>query len=417
MSGSTRREFMKTASAGVLAASLSAASYRRVKGANDRIGIGVIGCGARGYRSIMPSIHEYSEETNVEITAVCDPWRLRREEAALACKEEWYGREPKQFVSYTDLVALDDVDAVVITSCDHQHTTHMEAAARAGKDIYVEKPISMDMESLNAAYDAAKENNLVVQAGTQLRSMDSLTGVRKLVREGALGNISRIEQCRNSSRPYWYQYVQDVEEDDVDWAEFLMDRPMRPFDPNLYSGWYGYREFSDGPVPGLGSHFVDLVHYFTGATFPESAVCLGGIYSWIDEYEFTCPDHIQAQWIYPEGFMVSYSTNFGNGSGNSCKIFGDRGVIDMPSWGSPTISGAGVFDRGDAVVDEEEDVEPVEHPHHTLDWLRCLRTRETPNASLDAGYQHTVAGLMAMKAFDTGKRQVFDQERREIREG
>ncbi len=417
MSKSTRREFMKTASAGVLAASMTAASYRRVKGANERIGIGVIGCGARAYRSHMPAIYEHSEETNVEITALCDPWRARREEAAMACKEEWFGHEPKTFVSYRDLLELDEVDAVLIASCDHQHTTHLEAAAKAGKDIYIEKPVGMDLDRLNAAYDAVKERDLVVQVGTQLRSMPSLTGVRKLVQDGALGKISRIEQCRNSSRPYWYGYVQDVEPDQVDWEEFLMDRPLRPFDPHQYTGWYGYRDFSDGPVPQQGSHFLDCAHYFTGATFPDTAVCLGDTYTWKDEYEFTCPDHVQAMWTYPEGFMFSYSQNFGNGAGSRLKVFGERGVIDIPSWGSPTISGEGVFDRGDAVVDEKQDVEPVERPEHVLDWLQCLRSRETPNASIDAGYENTVTCIMAVKAFDTGRRHIFDKERREIRPG
>lgn len=417
MAESTRRDFLKTASAGAAAATLTAANYRRVQGANDRISIGVIGCGARGYRALMPAIAEHADETNVEITAVCDPWRLRREEAALACKERWFGREARPFVSYREVLELDDVDAVVITSCDHQHTTHLEAMANAGKDIYVEKPLGMDFDRVKAACDAVEENGLVVQVGTQLRSLPGTTGARKLVQEGALGKISRIEQCRNGSRPYWYSRLQDANEEDVDWEEFLMHRPMRPFDPDLFTGWYGYLEFSDGPLPGLGSHFIDLVHYITGAEYPESAVCLGGVFTWKDDHEFTCPDHVQAQWIYPEGFMVSYSTNFGNARGDTCKIYGERGVIDLQGWSNPTISGAGALERDEAAVEEEQPVEHVDRPNHYLDWLQCLRTRETPNASIKAGYQHAVAALMGVTAWETGKRQIYDTERREIREG
>jgi predicted dehydrogenase len=393
----------------------SAASYSRIVGANDRISIGVIGCGNRGIRAHMAGVNKHAESQNIEITAVCDPWRLRREEASAQAKE-WYGRAARQFVSYRDLVALDDVDAVMIASCDHQHTTHLKAVAEAGKDVYCEKPLAMRMDRLREAYDAVKKANIVVQIGTQLRSLPSFTGCRKLYRTGILGTVGRIEQCRNSERPYWYGYVKDVKAEDVDWQEFLMDRPDRPFDPVLYSGWYGYREFSDGPVPGLGSHFIDLVHYITGATFPSSCVCLGGTFTYKDERRFTCPDHVQALWIYPEGFMVSYSTNFGNGSGNSFKIFGDQGVLDMVNWTAPILSAEGGAKRMGEIRGRNP-VEEVPRPDHFLDWLQCLRSRRTCNASIEAGYQHAVAVLMAVRSFDTGKRMIYDAQTREIHEG
>jgi predicted dehydrogenase len=411
----SRRKFLKTAAAGSAALALSAVSYGRVIGANDRLSIGIIGCGGRGLGSHMPDIHKHSESQNAEITAVCDPWRLRREEAAAKTKD-WYGREARQFSSYRDLLALKDVDAVTIASCDHQHTTHLEAAARAGKDVYCEKPLAMDFEKLCKAYDAVKEAKIIVQIGTQLRSLPSFTGCRELYKTGILGQVSRIEQCRNGEQPYWYSYVKDVKEQDVDWKEFLMDRPARPFDPVLYSGWYGYREFSDGPVPGLGSHFIDLVHYITGAQFPTSCVCLGGTFTWKDEHKFTCPDHVQALWIYPEGFMVSYSTNFGNGSGNSFKIFGDEGVLDMVDWMAPVLSAEGGGKRKGKIRGKNP-VQEVQRPDHFLDWLQCIRSRQTPNASIEAGYQHAVACIMAVRAFDSGKRMIYDHAKRQIREG
>jgi len=411
----SRRKFLKSAAAGSAAMALSAISYSRVIGANDRISIGIIGCGSRGVGEHMPGVHKYADSENIEITAVCDPWLLRRKEAAAKVKE-WYGREARQFASYLDLLALKDVDAVTIASCDHQHTTHLEAAARAGKDAYCEKPLGKELGKLQSACDAIKETKIIVQVGTQLRSLPSFTGCRELYKTGILGTIGRIEQCRNGEQPYWYSYIKDVKQEDVDWKEFLMDRPMRPFDPVVYSGWYGYREFSDGPVPGLGSHFIDLVHYITGARFPTSCVCMGGTFTWKDEHKFTCPDHVQALWIYPEGFMVSYSTNFGNGSGNSFKIFGDQGVLDMVEWTAPVLTAEGGGKRRGQIRGKNP-VQDVPHPDHFLDWLQCLRTRKTPNASIDAGYQHAVACIMAMRAYDTGHRMVYDQEKREIREG
>ncbi len=416
MSNSTsRRDFLKTASVSAAAVSMSAASYARVKGANERISIGIIGCGGRGRGAHMVGVHPYDKEQNVEITAVCDPWKKQREQAAAMAKD-WYGREARQFVSYRDLVALDDIDAVMIASCDHQHTAHLEAAAKAKLDIYCEKPLSMDLESLKSSCDACVDNGAVVQIGTQLRSYPSMTGAKELYKTGILGTVGRIEQHRNGHQPYWYSRVQDVTEDEVDWKEFLMHLPMRPFDPVAYSGWYGYRDTSGGPVPGLASHYIDLVHYITGAKYPTSCVCIGGTYTWKDDYNFTCPDHVTAEWEYPEGFLVSYSTNFGNGSGNTFKLFGNEGVMDLVNWSKPTISEEGVGPPN-GKNPKPTPIEPVERPDHVLDWLQCMRTRETPNASIEAGYQHAVAVIMAMTAFDTGKRQIYDHEKREIREG
>jgi hypothetical protein len=127
----------------------------------------------------------------------------------------------------------------------------LEAAARAKKHVYVEKPMARNMKELLRAVDTVKAAGIVAQVGTQLRSMSSMTGARDFFKTGALGNVARIEPCRNSSAPYWYSYVKDAKAEDIDWDEFLMDAPKRPFDAGLYSGWYGYRDYSDGPVPGL----------------------------------------------------------------------------------------------------------------------------------------------------------------------
>ncbi len=411
----SRRAFLKRATAAG-AAAMTASSYSRILGANERISVGIIGCGNRGRNAHMAGLNKYAESQNMEITAVCDPWRQRREDAAEMAKE-WYGRKARTFVSYRDVMALGDVDAVTIASCDHQHTTHLEAAARAKKDVYCEKPLGMDFKKLRKACDAVRESDVVFQAGTQLRSLPSMRGCRKLFKTGILGTVGRIEQHRNSAQPYWYRYVEkNVDKKDVDWKEFLMDLPMRPFDPVQFTGWYGYRDFSDGPVPGLGSHFIDLVHYITGAEFPESAVCLGGTYSWKDEHGFTCPDHVEALWTYPEGFMVTYSTNFGNSAGKSFKMYGDQGTLDLVNWTAPILTAEGGI-RNKGVIRGSNPVEDVEGPDHYLNWLQCVRDRRTPHASIEAGYRHGVAVIMAMRAFDTGRRQVYDREKRKMGTG
>jgi hypothetical protein len=122
-------------------------------------------------------------------------------------------------------------------------------------------------------------------------------------------------------------------------------------------------------------------------------------------------------WEYPEGFMVSYSTNFGNRSGNSFKIFGDAGVIDMVNWNAPILTAEGANSKKKGPIRGRKPVEEVQRPDHYLDWLQCLRTRKTPNACIDAGYQHGVAVIMAMMSFDSGRRMVYDAKKREIRTG
>ncbi len=409
----TRREFLKSSAGAAVA--LGALGYARAAGANDRLSIGLIGCGSRMRGAIMPAINNCAAAENVAITAVCDPWRVAREEAAGMCKD-WFGQEPQQYGTYRQLLDESGVDAVVIASCDHQHARHLKAAAEAKKDVYCEKPWAKNLEELKAAYDAVKANGVVVQAGTQVRSFPSTMGARQVYASGALGKVGRVEQCRNAARPYWYQYIREVREEDVDWEEFLMGLPMRPFDPVMYSGWYGYREFSDGPIPGLASHFIDLVHSITGAKFPSSVVAMSGVYIWKDEHHFDAPDHATALWEYPEGFVAHYSTYFGNGGGNSFKFFGDQGIMDMTDWNNIYLSNEGAYGESKLAKDRVR-IEDVPHPDHVQNWLQCIRSRQAPNADIEAGYQHAAACLMAVQAADAGKRMTYDASTREIREG
>lgn len=414
-----RREFLKTAAGLALSAAavssrpLSAAERRRALGANDRIRIALIGCGDRGCNAHLEGIYKHVAAANFEVVALADPWRLARERANAKVRG-WFGREARACSSYRELLGWDGIDAVMIASPDHVHTTHLEAAARAGKHIYVEKPLGMDLPAVLRAVDAARQAGVVVQVGTQLRSLPGIVGARDLVQSGLLGRLSRVEECRNSDRPYWYRYLKDVRAEDVDWAEFLGDRPKRPFRADVFSGWYGYKEFSHGPSNNLGCHFIDMMHFITGAKFPESCVCHGGIFTWQDEHGFSVPDCVQSTWVYPEGFLVSSANNLGNGYGNTRKFYADRGVLKVDNWNAPTFSPEG-GPRRDGKIRGDKPVPPVERPDHFLDWLQCLRTGGTPHASLEAGYHHAVAVLMAQRAFETGRKSFYDPQQRRIR--
>jgi predicted dehydrogenase len=414
-----RRSFLKSSAGLALGAALgtgptlSAATARRSVGANDRIRIGIIGCGERGRTAHMEGIYKHLAATNFEIVAVCDTWKVAREKANAKVRE-WFGRDARQCVNHRQLLELEGIDAVMIASPDHHHTTHLEAAAKAGKHIYVEKPLATEMDKLVRAVDAVKAAGTVVQVGTQLRSLPSIAGAREVVQAGKIGKLSRVEECRNDEKPYWYSYLgRDVKAEDVDWQEFLGDRPKRPFNAEMYSAWYGHYEFCQGPIPQWGAHFLDMAHFITGCSIPASCVCTGGIFTWKDEHRFTTPDCIQATWIYPEGFLLTSSNNLGNGFGNSRKFFGDKGVLKVDNWNAPTYSAQG-GPRRDGSIRGEIAVPPVERPDHFLDWLQCVRSGNTPHASIDAGYQHAVACLMATRSYETGRRTVYNAAKRRI---
>src|SRR6476469_5589553 len=375
MPSQSRREFLAsitaTGAASLVAPrALDARTERRTLGANDRIRIGIIGCGNRGIGTEMASVRDHAKDENLEVIAVYDPYRVAKEDAAAKAKE-WFGTTATQCRSVDELLGL------------------------------------------NRAYAAAKASGVVIQVGTQRRSTAVAMGCRELVKSGKLGKLSRIEQVRNGERPYWYEYLKpDVRAEDLDWNTFTKGRTTKPFDPILYSGWYGYWEFSQGPVPQWAVHFLDTAHFIAGLGIPESCVCLGGVYTWKDEHAFTAPDQVQALWQYPEGLMISYTTNFGNSAGDMIRYCGDKGTLKL-GWEDATYSADGGIHR-DGSIRGENKVEPIEQTDHWVNWYRCMRDKKTPNASLDAGYQHAIASIMATMSYEKGRRARFDAAKRTI---
>lgn len=403
----SRRTYLKAGVVGATAWAMSARSYGRVIGANDRIGVGVIGCGNRGYGAHLPGLHKHAENQNVEITAVCDVWAKHRQRAVQKVSE-WFGTAPLEATDYRQLLDHARVDVVTIASCDFQHPRMLRDAAEAGKDAYCEKPLAMDLEELKSVCRAVSEHEIIVQIGTQRRSEPLIQGAREVLQSGVLGKISRIEIFRNAGRPNWYKRLSwlPIGKSEVDWPQFLMDRPQRPFDDLLLAGWYGYREFCGGSIGQFLSHYADLVNYLTGSRFPSNAVAQGATFVWNDEYKFDCRDQVQASFVYPEGFLFTYATNFGNGSGSRSVIYGTEGVLDLSS--RPVVSSTGA--HGKSKIGHDIAIEPIECPDHFLNWLECLRTREQPIAPIEAGYQHSIACIMADRAMQTGQRQAYDPQ-------
>ena len=404
----TRRGFM---AASVAASSVSAARAGRVVGANDRIGIGIIGCGRR---NLLRVVLAYQDQTNVEVRAVCDIWRQQRQKAASDVRQA-SSTEPKQIELYEDLLRLPEIDAVVIGTPDHQHCTQLIDAIHAGKDVYVEKPLAMSMKELRRAVDTVKRSDRIVQMGTQVRSLASSKAGREFVQSGGLGKIFKIEQSRNGYRPYWHRYGErTIAESDTNWRAFLMHRRYRPWNSDQYAAWFGYREFSRGPQSNLMVHFIDLVHYITGAATPKRVMTMGGTFRWKDQR--TAPDSVETVLEYPEGFLVRYCTMYGIPDNNYLKFFGTRGVMDATRWGKPFLI-SGDKSREDDRIAEGATIPEVESTPHMLNWLECLRSRQEPHAPIEAGYTHSVAVIMADESLVRGRTVVYDERARKIRSG
>ncbi len=404
MNSINRRHFL-------VGATLTAVQATRVMGANDRIRVAVIGCGNRG---LLKEVLQLGPANNVEVAAICDVWRQQRETASAAVTKAG-GAAPKLEVHYQDVLNSSFVHAVLISTPDHQHCTQLIAAVRAGKDVYIEKPLAMNMKELLAAVDAVKRSDRIVQCGTQVRSWAPSVAARAFVNSGGLGKVFKIEQSRNSYKPYWQgESERPVAASDVEWKAFLMNRHDRPWNADQFAGWMGYREFSRGPQTQFMAHFIDLVHYVTGASYPESAVAMGGTYRWKDSR--TAPDSIEVLLQYKEGFMVRYNSTFGTNANSFLKFMGTRGIMDATRWSQPwVLSGEGSMDPDK--LEAGASIPEAQSTPHMKNWFDCMRSRQQPAAPIDAGYGHAVGCIMADEAYVRGRRMVHNASKRTIHEG
>ena len=421
MSGATRRTFL----AGLGA---TAISYSRIIGANDRISLGHIGIGDRG-SELAGMAGRLKDKQNLEMTAVCDLWTVNRDRAA-AHAEKTYGRAPRAFQDIEKLLALPDLDAVIISTADFQHSPHLKMALEAGKHAYCEKPMATDLADAKAARDTFRKGDRIVQIGTQHRSEAYQRETKKVIDSGALGDISKIEIVWNYNGPRWRgrPEVKKIREEDTNWKKWLLHKPQRPFDPRAYFEFRLYRDFSSGIAGQWMSHALDLMHYFMDDKFPRSVAASGGVYAWRDGREN--PDTFQALFEYPKGFLLSYSTSFGNDDDSFSRIMGKKATLHneggegSPRWlliqeagnheDNPYLKRPSRYvtlpgsDKPGPVAIGDEDLS------HMTNWLTCLRSREQPHATVHDGFAHSVGVIMAAQAYRQGRKLYWDSAREEI---
>jgi predicted dehydrogenase len=392
----TRRSFLVGAAAAPLARAWQGSP-------NDRIRLGQIGCGGRS-RDHLNEVVKSGE--NAAIAAICDVWRVNREQKA-ADVQKAFGVVPRQTSRYQELLAMKDVDAVLIATPDMTHPRILADAVAAGKDVYVEKPFAVNFDDARMAWEAVKRTRQVVQVGTQRRSDPVIIGAAKAIHEGVIGKVTRVEMGVHFQEQRWRRDYENVKAEDVDWESFQFGgRIQGPFNARKLREWQLFRETTNG-IAGLWMcHLIDLAPWFLNDPYPKHAMAMGGVYLWKDSRQTS--DVFQAMVEYNE-CLVTFSMSLTNAAGNRNLWYGTRGTLDIDGG---KISGEGSRDPRRLMAETAIEKVPVES--HMANFLRCVRSRQTPRASVDNGFQHAVAGCMAAVSLETGRRVSFDREKLEL---
>jgi len=436
-----RRDFLKMSSAALAgtAVSWNATSYARIVGANDRVGVGLVGCGDRARQALVPAFQQHTKELNFEFVAVSDIWSRRREEGA-ALLQKLSGNAIAAARNNEELYGRKDVDAVIVATADFQHALHGVEVVKAGRDAYVEKPLAHTMSDAHAIRDAVRQTGKIFQVGTQRRSTPSYQKAYEYIQSGKFGDIVMVEMTWNVNQPgRWRRpdVVPLLHEQDTDWKRFLMNCPYEPFNARKYLEFRLFWPYSSGIPDQWLVHQIDTVHWFSGYPHPRSVVANGGIYLWKDGRRNW--DTLTAVFDYgpaddpTKGFQVVYSSRQTNSAGGVKELYySNGGMLDMdkqrvsPEGGMHAREAAEMGKQANLLesFSLSDDVQKAETSANTgadpmtsanmRNWMECVRSRKQPNANIDAGYSHSVALCMTIAAIQTGQRITFDDKTQQV---
>jgi predicted dehydrogenase len=436
----TRRKFIKTVSAATAGAAIAlpAFSYRRIPQANNRVRVGIVGFSDRARNTLIPAFQNYAHEFNFEIVAVSDIWKRRREEG-VNFLQKLTGRKIVGMRNNEELYDSGMVDAVIISTADFQHALHCIQAVEAGCDAYVEKPFANRMKDARAALKSVKTSGKIVQVGTQRRSARNYIQANSFIRSGRFGDIVTVEMTWNVNQPgRWRRphLVEALRYEDVDWKRYLMNRPFETWNPRKYIEYRLFWPYSSGIPCQWMVHQIDTVHWFTDLPRPRSVVVNGGLYLWKDGRKNW--DTLTAVFDYgplrnkSEGFQVVYSSRQTNSAGSVKELyFSNGGMLNLET-NRITPEGGLTQRMADAMgmkenrlpemaILEEGGVETAADTGvdnaslaHMRNWMECVRERKKPNADIKAGYDHSVALCMTIKAMHTGRRVTFNDEKQKV---
>jgi len=363
--------------------------------ANDTLNVACIGTGGR-CRHLMKSLVKIP---GVKIAAVCDVWdehlKLGKEladPAAFSTKE------------FREVLDRKDIDAVLIGAPDHWHVPLTIAACQAGKDVYVEKPLTHDLSEGAAVIDAQNKHARIVQVGMQQRSMPHIQKAREILKSGVLGEIYKVHLTWNRNSPRARRPDTRIDPKTVDWKKFLGNAKDQPFDDYRFRQWRWFWDFGGGIFTDLMVHWIDVVHWLLELDHPEFAVSIGDWYMAKDLWE--TPDTVQTLLRYPQNNVQVYFegtfSNARNGSmvefmGSNATLYIDRGRHEIHPERNKKIEASemvlGTGPRGADFYDK-----PDGELLHLTNWVECIRSRKKPTAPAEAGVGSAAAAHLANAA-------------------
>ncbi len=424
-----RRDLFKNAALAGVAAT-SGFPQQAKAAANDRIGIGVIGCGGMGRMDLA----DFQKQAEAEIVAVCDVY-----ETNLAEAHKLTDGKAKTFTDFRKVLEDRAVNAVVIATPDHWHPLITVSACDAGKDVYVEKPVSNVVREGRLMVEAARRNKRVVQVGLQQRSGSHFQRAAKIVQSGDLGEIHYVQTwIHETTSPEGLGHHQDSDPPaGLDWDFWLGPAPKAAFNTEHFLGnWRAFSDYGGGRITDWGVHLIDIVHMAMGKDTPQTVTASGGKLYVRDRRD--TPDTHEVTWEYP-GFLVHYTclhhNSYGHNGNPGHKPFGSYGIqfhgtrgtlfVDRagyevtPQMKSHTepggISSRAAFDdlTGISMYYEPDGIagrgtSSVQHIPHVQNFLKCVRSRELPVADIEIGHRTTTACHLGNIALRVGQKLRWD---------
>ncbi|MBL8178401.1 MAG: Gfo/Idh/MocA family oxidoreductase [Bryobacterales bacterium] len=399
---------------------LSAAAYQRILGANDRIQVGFIGFGLIGRQHV----YDFKNQKDVDMAAMCEAHQPRLEEGL-----QEMGANAKGYRDFRRLYENKDLQAIVVSTPDHWHALHTILACAAGKDVYVEKPLSLFIDEGKWMVRAARRYNRVVQTGTQQRSGLHYQKARNLIRENYLGKIHnvRISAARNIT-PGFGKFSDGAPPSELDYEMWLGPAPKRPY--HQLRSLYHFRwfwDYSGGQMTNLGAHSIDIMQWAMGVKGPQLVSCVGGRYGL--ESDGDVPDTQDAVFQYPGFTAICSIREAGIGRraaglefiGTKASMTIDRGGFEIvpemkidPNNAVPQFRGhsSGGVNRSDTkpapYVDpiKEKGAADQQFDLHVRNFLDCIKTRQRPIADVEDGHQITTACHLANISLRLGGRSI-----------
>jgi predicted dehydrogenase len=385
----TRRVFLTSASGLALGARMAASS---VQGANDRVRIAVIGTGGRA-RGLM---NQLKTLPNTALAGVCDVYEPRLLQAA-----EIAGPDVVKVSEYRRLLDQRDIDAVLIGTPDHWHKTMTLDAVAAGKDVYIEKPVSHTIEEGVEMVRAIEASKQVVQTGTQQRSWEHWILGKQIVDSGKLGQITFVHT-------YWYQHARagnyaPVSLEKLDWKQWLGPAPDEPFRPERFYQWRHFWNFGGGCLTDLLTHWIDVVHWYLNVEAPISAFSVGHNYN-IKIWE--APDTVSTTLEFPNFTCAYLGTYVSRVDDGGLEFRGDRGTLKIDRARLAFYRDDAAYAPGSNAPEPEIFVRSSGDGSlsHLQNWLECIRSRKSPNANIRVAHQAARTAHIANAALRAGGR-------------